>query len=828
MSIYFPECNAQTQGSAGAVWVNFPAGASFKPANRACVTGLWVETPANGYEQNVTYNILSKSGGYTGGNDGYLRLNQAGTTLTLLLKNASTTYLSTSVTGIPAASRFLVLVIVNPTNYHLVVCVPGSAPIVSTVASATTYAVNFSAVDFWGRIGVGNAATYGHYGPIEEAFFLLGEFPETAGIPDDTLIRNIADGTQDLATLDAQLTGTVAKKWRYRMQQQDDLSDAYAIAGSLTAINTTTDKILLSGGPLRPRNLRPTPCLALASQVTFGTVGNTSTAFADIKVEGGTYSGITPAKIQARLRKEDGTVLSGFDWTDIDAAPTGGNWVGGQFSAVPLTAGWLTCDFRAVDGGGTQLGDITSSHGWKGAGFNVLFESQSQGSYLFDTGNGKAIPASLRAQMIHTSSTGTNWRAKKLSNLNGNARIARGMRQFAIEVNTLFPGVPVSLSTVGVQGSSLSAWAPGGAFENMWADFKAFVGLWQPGPLYFIGHSNPTANYETVLGSVIGLAETDVGAFTGHLFGGTARYAQSGTGASHTDSLNAREGSRDRVANNPTTDWWAAHPQVVKSDSNDNGPHPMDADVGHGRHGALLAWGLMGWCRAVEDEPITLTTATKISGGTVVRLGFGPVNQSSGVTGQSSLALAIGGSAAGEVLVAGQSALVLAIGVAATGEVLVTGASALPLSIGGAITGAVAVAGQSSLALAIGGSATGVLGSAVAGQSDIQLSIGGTATGAVLVAGQSTLPLSIGGTITGQVGGGAVSGQSTLALAITCAAEGTALIAGASLAALTLGGFATGLVGAGALSARRIATPAQSMNGGTLTPGLSGGIISRG
>lgn len=825
MSLYLPECNAQMQGSAGAVWVDLPAGASYKPANRAFVTGLFVETPRGGYENNVTYNILSKAAGYTGGNDGYLRFNQAASTLSLFLKNAGTTYLNTSVTSIPSAKKLLVMVIVNPTNYHLVVCEPGGSPLVSTVAATSLFAANLSAVDVWARFGIGNAASMGHYGPIEEGFHLLGEFPESAGVPDSTLIQNIASGAQDLAALDAQLTGTVAKKWRYRMRQQDELSDAYGIAGSLTFVNTTVDKVVLSGGALRPVHLMPADTVALASQVEFGTVGDTATAFADINIEGGTYTG-SPAAIQARLRKEDGTVH--VNWTTIDPAPTGGTWAAGQLANVPYVAGWLTCDIRAVDGGGTQIGDIVSSRGWKGTGMNLVLESQSQGTFLQDTGNGRASTATARLQVIHNNSTGTAWRIKKINANNSNSRVARGVREFAEEINTLYPGMPISWSSVGVQGNSLSQWAAGGAFEALWGQLKTLHGTPQPFALYMLGHSNPTANYETVLGNVIAKCSSDYAAPIKTIHAGTARYAQSGTGASHTDSLNAREGARDRVANNPTTDWWAAHPQAVKCDSNDSGPHPMDADVGQGRHGALLAWGIMGWSRAVEDEPVTLTTATKISGGTVVRLGFGPVNQSSGVTGQSSLALAIGGSAAGEVLVAGQSALVLAIGVAATGEVLVTGASALPLSIGGAITGAVAVAGQSSLALAIGGSATGVLGSAVAGQSDIQLSIGGTATGAVLVAGQSTLPLSIGGTITGQVGGGAVSGQSTLALAITCAAEGTALIAGASLAALTLGGFATGLVGAGALSARRIATPAQSMNGGTLTPSISGGNISRG
>lgn len=812
-------------GTAGAVRLDLPAGASFKPANRGCVFGTWVETPVGGYESNVTYNVVSKAAGGTGGNDGYLRFNQAATQIDALVKNAGITYVSTSLTGIPAAKKLLVMLVVNPTNYHLIACEPGGAPLVSTVANTTAYAVNFSAVNFWDRFGVGAAATYGHYGPMEECFFLLGEFPESGGVPSATLIQNIASGAQDLATLDAQLTGTVAKKWRYRMRQQEELTDAYGIVGSLTAINTTADNVILSGGVLRPGPLMPADTCALASQVTFGTVGDSATASANIKIEGGTYTG-SPAAIQARLRKEDGTVH--VNWTTIDPAPAGGTWQSGTLTGVAYAAGWLTCDIRAVDGGGTQIGDIVSSRGWKGTGMNLVLESQSQGTFLQDTGNGMVSSASARLQVISYNSTGSIWRMKKISANNTNNRVARGVRQFAEEINTLFPGMPVSWSSVGVPGNGLEQWAAGGAFAALWGQLKALHGTPQPFALYMLGHSNPTASYETVLGNVIAKCSSDYAAPARILHAGTARYAQSGTGPSHTNSLNAREGARDRVANNPTTDWWAAHPQIVKSDSSDNGPHPLDGDVGHGRHGALLAWGLMGWCRAVEDEPVTLTTATKISGGTVVRLGFGPVNQSAGVTGQSTLILSIGGTA--------------------TGAVAITGASALPLSIGGTVTGVVIIAGQSDVALAIGGSATGTVGSAVMGQSNIQLAIGGTATGAVvvagqsafalaiggtitgspLIAGQSTLPLSIGGTITGAVGGGAISGQSDLALAIISAAEAKVLIAGASLAALAIGGSATGLVGAGALSARRIATPAQSVSGGTLAPSLNGGTIGRG
>lgn len=620
MSIYLPECNAQSNGGV-AVRLALPAAASYKAANVGFVTGMWVETPIGGYENGVTYNLLSRGGGGTSGNDGFLNLNQTATTLTASLRSSGTQLIANQqLTGIPQGQRMLVMLIVTAAYVHIVACKPGSAAIRNSAANAAVYAANLAASDIWSGIGSGTSTvSYAHYGPVEDAFLFRGLFPETAGVPDMTLIENIANRVQSLDTLDALLTGTVSKRWRYKMQQQDSLTDSFGVSGALTPVNTTVNKVLLSGGPVGPNALMPTYTRALASQVLFGTVGAPLTAFADIKIEGGTYTGITPAAIHARLRKEDGTVLR--NWQVADAAPSGGVWAASQFSAVPGTAGWLTCDYKAVDDGGAQIGDIVSSFGWKGAGFNVLCESQSQGAFLFEAGGGYAIPAASRIQTLVTSAV-SNGVVKKLSDLNAVNRASKGVRQWGIELDTLYPGWPICISTVGVGGLPLSDWATGGGQAASWGTFKTIVGLWQPGYLMFIGHSNPDTSYETVLGNVIAKATADVGPFLGYLHAGTSRYQGDTTG----NPKSHRESTRARVANNPSTDWYAAHPLVTKSDTSDQGPHPMDADVGKGRHGALLAWGQMGRCGAVEDEPLTFVAAEKVLGGTAYDLIVGPVN----------------------------------------------------------------------------------------------------------------------------------------------------------------------------------------------------------
>jgi len=624
MSIYISESNASAKGSAGATAIVFPAGASAKAANLGIVTGIFIRQPLNGYEGNLTYNILTRGLGGTNGNDGYIRLNQNAGTLTAILRVSSTQVLpAATLTGLPSNSDLLVMIIATAANVHLVACVPGSAPLINTTATTAVYTSNFAGTDLWSRISAGNSVSYGHYGPVEEAFYLTGLFPESGGVPDTTLIQNIANGTQSLATLDTQLTSGV-KKWRYRMLLQDDLADAYGIAGNLTFTGTTVDKFMLSSGPIRPSFLTPVVALPMSSQVIFGTVGDTATALSDIRTGGGTYAGITPAAIHARLRKEDGTVLKAFQV--IDPAPTGGTFTSGTFTSVPMTAGWLTCDFKAVDGGGAQLGDIVSTHAWKGSGFSALSEHQSQGFFLFATGNGQANPDNMRACITFLDTGGTPWRQKRLSPLNANDRVARGMKQACIEINTLFPGVPISFSTVGISGYSLYDWVTPGIWSGTWASFKNLINVIQPYVLYPMGHGNPTANYETVLGSMLTQAASTVGTPLANLHAGTHRYAGAGTSASYTNAQNARDGIRLRVIANPGTDFFASHPQVVKADSNDISPHPMDADVGQGRAGALYAWGLMMWCRAVEDTPLMITSAVKQSGGTQVKLVLGKVN----------------------------------------------------------------------------------------------------------------------------------------------------------------------------------------------------------
>ncbi|MCW3784529.1 hypothetical protein [Defluviimonas salinarum] len=630
MSIRLPFVNHQFATS-GAVRLDAPTVACEKPASVACVYGLWVRPPSSPFVNNRSHTFLGQQGGGTGGNDGYVRFADQGmTTIEALVKDGGTTRFSASVAlGAAACGKaFLVMVIVANGYSYLAVCEPGGAAMVGTHAGADLYARNLTGTKYlFNRIG--SALDKGFYGEVENAFFLHGSFPgASTGAPDTTLIQNIASGAQDLDTLHTLLTGG-SQRFRYTLANDADLADAWGVAGALTPqlINAPTGFRLRPGGPLRPVALRPAHTRTHVSQAQFPTPGSAAGATARIRTEGGIYAGITPAAIEARLVKDDGAELLG--WTTVDAAPAGGAWAAGELTGVPLTVGFLRLEFRAVDGGGLQVGPAVSSHGLRGTGFSLITSGQSQHMHLWEVGASSiSLPAGINLAVTRqkgvTVPAGTTEDCLLSSGDPVTVRLAWGMRQAAVELNTRFPGIPVQFATVGESGQDVTEWQPGGAYANRWGWLRDHVGMVQDHYLVLYGHSNPTPAYLDALNAMIPHAEASLGQSKRVIMCPTARYSLAGT--NNAGPVYARNAMWDWVQANPARGHWGGSWAVVHTSESavSADPHPGVTAEGQGRSGALIAWAVMMAARAAEDVPLAIKSAE--AAGTSVTLRIGPVN----------------------------------------------------------------------------------------------------------------------------------------------------------------------------------------------------------
>lgn len=596
-------------------YLTLPALAAAKGANVSCVFGMFFATQKSGWENNQTLIMAARQAGGTGGNDAYFGFAQACTSLTFRLRNGGLDLIAaTDLVGLTAGSKYLLLLVINPTNTHVIAApVDGGTPLVSTFAISTPYAANMSATALINSLGGSTGAVnYSWMGDMENAFFLTGQFPESGGIPNDTLIRNIASGVQDINTLDAQLTSGVKKFW-YPMRHNRDLSDAFGLVADLTYTNEDrpVGKFCMNGVALRPESVRPADADWAVSQTYFATPGSSATATASVPVQGGTYSGISPTAVQARLIKEDGTTH--VDWTQI-ATAAGGVWAAGTLPSVPMVAGILHLDIRAVDGGGSQLGNIQSG-GIRGVGFHLFITGQSQAAYWYENGAGLAIPSGSR--LISYVQKNTVHRRAMVGSSSAINRLARrGLRQTLIEINTLYPGVPVQFTSIAEAGQPIDQFITGGSFVARWAAVAASFGV--SGPMYLtpVGHSSGAdSTYQTKFTDLITLADANLGVKKVICIP-VPRYKNSGaTLAGNALQVHeSRRGMRAWHELNRSRSVWGSSFACVTSETGEASvsvdPHPGDDATGQGRAGAILAFVGMSACRAIVDEPVGIVSAT--------------------------------------------------------------------------------------------------------------------------------------------------------------------------------------------------------------------------
>ena len=613
MSIYFSDCNVGRFSTA--TYFNLPAAAAVKGANVAATVGLFFQFPeAGGADANNSVIMARQSGGVSG-NDVRFNMPTAGASIGFSVRNLGSVLLDSSLTGLTPGVKYLLLFIVNPANVHVIAApVDGSTPLISSTANTSVEDGNFTTFPLIERIGgATGASNIGWVGPLEHCFMCTGVFPESGGIPDNALIVNLATGAQDIGTFDAQLTGGAKRFW-YPMRHSRDLADAYGLRADLTRVNEAlpTGLFNVSGRQLRPEAMRPADALWCVSNASFATAGDAATARADVPIQGGTYVGISPAAIQARLVREDGTDVVG--WTVVDPAPAAGVWAAGVLPSVLMGAGIWGLDLRAVNGGGTQIGDIVSG-GVRGVGLHLLHSGSSQSNFFWTNGAGMALPSGIR--LVSMTQSDTTGRRTIMGSIMANGIHARrGVRQAAIEWNTLYPGVPCQFSTVSQGGTVLDAFITGGVHVGRWAALAARLGV--RGPYIFapMGHSSGAdADYEGKFDVMMTQKDLSLGPAAVNVLLPVSRYKGAGTDITIGNAAQvhaSRRGMRNWALANPST--WGSSFSVLHSNAGEvnatSDPHTIDTSLGQGRGGAIMAWAVMSAMRAVPDEVVGIVGAT--------------------------------------------------------------------------------------------------------------------------------------------------------------------------------------------------------------------------
>jgi len=644
MSIRFPDFNS---GKTSTVSVRGPFTGLVRAASRSTATFLLVQVGDTIMDDNRVHTILSRANGGPSGNDGWLSINNTCTNLQFVQKHGGTTLFDLNCAVSPGKT-YLVAMLSDPAYTHLVVAetaVSGTY-VRNTVASGTLYSTGLSG-SFWDAFMGGNhASNFSWYGAIEDFNFFLGAFPESAaGIPDETVIRDLATGIRDFPSLVGGSPGLglanvgssvpASHVVRFPMKHEGDL---VASVGTNTIVPTNLDRAsgaaLYTSGPLRPGPIVPAFTRDCISQVVFATPGDTATAFADVKVVGGVYSGLTTIdRMQVRLETETGVVIQ--DWMSLTtSAPVAGvgTWsASAGFSNVPMTAAYLQQHFRALDSSNAVLAE-SYGYGLCGAGFHFNTTGQSQLMYMFATGAGLALTSGLRGNIHwHTDTALPAVRRMLSATTPINKSVRRGVRQLMIEIDARFPGVPIQVDTIGQSGTPITDHYGAGPYAGRAGLMAASLGIVQPYFMVYVGHSaSGGGSYQTHLGDLVAHIDADLGPAIMNLHVPVPRYMNSGTDeASGNASLVSatRRGARGYCLANPDQNIWCGSWSTIECEiepSASSDPHPKDTNAGQGRTGGMIAWAGMSTARAVEDVVLGISAVRAV--GSDAEIHFGAIN----------------------------------------------------------------------------------------------------------------------------------------------------------------------------------------------------------
>lgn len=630
MSIHWPETGAEKTGSGDTLQLAFPFGSMKKPPSTGSVVGFWMRLDTRFANTTLPQTILARQAGLSGGNDAYLRLNGSGTLAWGSRLGGGTVLAGGTPSAVSEEVTYLVMQIVTADRVHIVFAEPGQTPVVGTEATSALY--NGSPDGEGGifqYIACGEGPNVRPFagGEISDVFMLHGDFPEVGTEPDTTVISDIADGTLAISDIAAEMTGSPELRLHYPLRHRTDFSDASPQGLRDLILNQPQDYetgiVFTSRGPLRPETLMPDHIGDCPAPLVFETPGDISTAKVPLfRVEGGTYSGPDPSAIEARLIKEDGT--DHVTWTTVDPAPSGGTWQQYDFTNVPAVKGYLEVEFRAVDGGGSQIGDAVRSHGLRGTGFCVLnSQAQSQLEQNWTTPSAAfSLPLGIR---LTTSKFGSNSHVMMHSSRSRSTRGFRlGIGQMAREIHNQYPGYPIHIATVAEGGTSITEFIGAGPYQPRFAAMGARYGIEHPGhTLLLMGHSNSggagnRAEYANNTLAIVAEHEAAMGPAGKVVLCPTPRYKGT-TGFTVTTLQIIRDAMWDVYQTDTTKFVWAGSFASLVSRAEQDGspgsdPHPSGRLDGQGRGGSLMAFATLAAHGALPG-PLEIVSATDVGDG---------------------------------------------------------------------------------------------------------------------------------------------------------------------------------------------------------------------
>lgn len=664
MSVMFPWTSANETGGVTGYRCTIPSAVAQKPANTSYTTLFFfrardfeMPNPSSGTSSIPVIIasggiMLARANGGGGGSDAFFSIDTNHTQVNCAVRNGGSLLFNQGV-AVGRGKDWLIMLICNAANTHLVSCEVGGVPTVVTDPTGGAHTAGMTTTQAWLSIGGSQSGSVRPYfGSMENVCMWTGAFPETAGDPDRTLIANIANGTQSLDTLHTDVTPNLTRRFRFPLANEVDLTDAWSV-NVLTEANKgrATGRVMHPFGPIRPATLMPARVRDQVSQVVFGTRGNSATATAQIKIEGGSYSGLASmSKVQARLLHEETRAVI-RDWTDmVTTAPSAGagTWAANEtgWTGVPMTAAYFYVEFRAVDSGNAVIAGPVPGYALRRAGFHIVGQAQSQWAQGVTVGSGLALTSGIR--FLVTNSDGNELIPAGIepeqpasqfqvlsyivsSGCDLSLGVKRMQRAMANEINAIYPGVPIQHSNISQGGTGLAEFYGTGSCRARWGNLKTAFGVVQPYLQFHLGHSSDASGTESKLASLISYSQANYGTPVKYLHAPVPRYRNAGTTSIFDATSNSREGARDYVAANPSTNIWLGSwstvftPLSAGTETAGADPHSdLSSDFGQSRTGALAGLGVLMGSGAVLDVPIGITAVNAVGSTAVIR--FGPIN----------------------------------------------------------------------------------------------------------------------------------------------------------------------------------------------------------